>query len=419
VEIARNLSSNFGRINCPLTGGKDSRLLAAILINAGIPASYWTSGVPSSTDVIIGTQIAKAFKLQHKASTNLPEDYGIDEPPNDENVHDNWDGLARRMVLQNDGLVSLYSVADILGQPSTIGHLGVTLDGIGGGIAKSHYGSPDQFLSKPTAQTMVDQFPRDLIGEGYGKLIEPEAQKLAQAYVRRFLEECLDEGFAPLDLPDVFFAEERVRRWAGNCGRETLPIEDCFRFLCTRPFVEAAFSVPAIHRYCQPFHYELTKYLSLKLWKMPIDHPWRSQRPAVILGKAAVSAWFKKAWARMPGCRLRGRLERAFAKPRPSQTHGEIYDQAGWLEAKREEVREVCLGQEDSLIWSFVNRSFFDQLMSAQTDAKEREACHELLYAIATICYYEMAERSAAGCANPGADQRRHCGGRTEAAHGR
>src|SRR5262249_49912319 len=213
-------------------------------------------------------------------------------------------------------------------------------------------------------------------------------------YIKRFFEECLDEGFEPLDLPDIFYADERVRRWAGNCVRETLPIGDRFRFLCTRQFAEAAFSVPAIRRYSEPLHYELTKCLSPKLHGMPYEHPWRSQWPAVILGKAAASAWIKKAWTRMPGNRIRRRLTQAFAKLRRSPDHVPMYDQARWLEAKREQVREVCLEQSDSLIWSFVNRSFFDQLMSAKTDAKEREACHVLLYAIATIFYYEMAEKT-------------------------
>jgi asparagine synthase (glutamine-hydrolysing) len=42
--ICRNLGQRFGELECPLTGGRDSRLLAALLISGGIPAKYFTGG---------------------------------------------------------------------------------------------------------------------------------------------------------------------------------------------------------------------------------------------------------------------------------------------------------------------------------------------------------------------------------------
>jgi len=38
----------YGRIICPLTGGRDSRVLAALLVHAGIPATYGTDGDPEA-----------------------------------------------------------------------------------------------------------------------------------------------------------------------------------------------------------------------------------------------------------------------------------------------------------------------------------------------------------------------------------
>ncbi len=71
IALCRNLAENLGRLRCPLTGGRDSRLLASFLIHAGIPAEYYTSGVPSSGDVQIATQIAKVFNLPHEVNTSF------------------------------------------------------------------------------------------------------------------------------------------------------------------------------------------------------------------------------------------------------------------------------------------------------------------------------------------------------------
>jgi hypothetical protein len=40
-----------------------------------------------------------------------------------------------------------------------------------------------------------------------------------------------------------------------------------------------------------------------------------------------------------------------------------------------------------------VNRSVFEKLLSARADVRERDACHVLLYSIATMLYYESATK--------------------------
>ena len=54
-----------GTANAPLSGGKDSRMLAALFMTRGVPVRYWTKGDESSLDVQIATEIARRYHLPH------------------------------------------------------------------------------------------------------------------------------------------------------------------------------------------------------------------------------------------------------------------------------------------------------------------------------------------------------------------
>lgn len=388
VHLARHLSHHFGVIRCPLTAGKDSRLLAAIMIKSGVPTEYRTSGDPTSTDVLIARQLAEAFGLPHTLSAGRGPQQDMGRP--EEGILEDWDTLALRLVRQNDGLVSLLHMPDVMNQLSTVRHLPMTLDGVGGEIARSFYGCPSELLRRFSAKSMVCHFTRRVVKE-HTELVRPDAVALARAAVRDFLVECLDEGIAPLDLPDVFYGWERVRRWGGSSVRETVPTSDCFRFLCTRLFIEAAFSFSARERYGEPLHYNLTRHLSPALHRLPYEHPWRSQLVAVNCAHALLWLW----WNRLPGYRLRKRcahlLER-LQRPRAANVgRGAIFNYAGWLESKREWMRNLCLGRRGSVLWDFISRSALERLLSATTDPNERANSYILLYTIATLFCYEAA----------------------------
>src|SRR5262249_37815040 len=153
---------------------------------------------------------------------------------------------------------------------------------------------------------------------------------------------------------------------------------------CTRPFVEAAFSFRPLERYCEPLHYSLTRYLCAELHGLPYEFPWRSQTPAVVYAGAVLRYW----WDRMPGYRLRKKLEDQLMKLKggSAQKVGQVglFDWPRWLEAKRDWVRDLCLGQRDSILWSFVKRPALERLLSPNTNPNERADSYVMLYSIAT-----------------------------------
>jgi hypothetical protein len=56
-------------------------------------------------------------------------------------------------------------------------------------------------------------------------------------------------------------------------------------------------------------------------------------------------------------------------------------------------LREVCLDQENSLIWDLVDRTMFEQITSSSTEANVRSYFLKALYHITTLFYYEADEQ--------------------------
>lgn len=375
IGLCRSLSQGFGEIKCPLTGGRDSRLVAALLIQAGVPAQYYTAGDPSSEDVQIGTLIAQTFDLPHEITT-------VESP----DIVGKWDELCWRFVRQSEGMTSLWEMATVLELDAPIDRLGLSLWGMGGEIARGRYCEPHFFLTGRNLAGAQRFLAEQRINNSSG-LFRQEGVELTRDYVYRFAEQCVDEGWEPVDVPDVFFSFERVGRFGGIGARRTMPIGDVLAPLCSRPFIEATFAMPALQRYTEPLHYGLTRMLMPELHSLPCDKgPWRSQRPVLnwlSLYKSSVLHDARGKARRLVPDTLR-RL-----KPKKSRKKLHTFDQGDWFEIKREQVREVCLDQRDSMLWNLVDRSEFERMMSSATDREERASYKGTLFRIATLFYYE------------------------------
>jgi asparagine synthase (glutamine-hydrolysing) len=141
VTTCGRLALDYDTLRCPLTGGRDMRFLASLLIHGGIKAQYYTSGNPDSPDVIVGTQIARLFNLSHAINAVTTK-----------SVIEEWETASNRLICQHDGMVSLWQIADVLGQPSSVDHLSLGLWGIGGEIGRGVYSEPNMFLRPSSAK---------------------------------------------------------------------------------------------------------------------------------------------------------------------------------------------------------------------------------------------------------------------------
>ncbi len=81
VEAVRPLGHGAGPVELSLTGGKDSRLIAAALTAAGVPFRGRTHGVANDPDVVIAGMIADRLGVEHRVTEPRPPGRGNGQVP--------------------------------------------------------------------------------------------------------------------------------------------------------------------------------------------------------------------------------------------------------------------------------------------------------------------------------------------------
>ena len=373
LQLCRSLNKNFDQITCSLTGGRDSRLLAALLIHAGIPAQFYTSGAPTSADVKTASLITKTLDLPHTVDQISSED-----------VLEDWDNLCERFVLQNDGLVSLWQVADVLRQKESIDHLDLFFWGAGGEIGRGYDSHPDLFFSKGTAEQVTAYLTKKRV-HSRGGLITEEATSLAKDYVGRFVRKYTEAGFTPLDIPDLSQLLEGNINWFSNTSRNSVMMADLFSPFYSRSFVNAVYALSPKQRYTEPLHYAIIRNLVPELHRLPFEkEPWRPQQPTINLLYMYAATKLGEFSEGAPTA-LRN-VKRWIA---PRQKKVPVFDKISWLEIKLKQLREMCLDQRESSLWDYVDRPIFERVSASVTNPEVTHKQKLKLYSIATVFYYE------------------------------
>ena len=371
VGLCNSLASSFGELQCGLTGGRDSRLLASLLISGGIPARYYTEGLPGSADVEIGAEIAQSFDLPHEIITFTVED-----------ILENWETLSRRLVEWNDGMVNLWQITNAA-LPAHIDCLTVKLWGVGGENARGFYTKPENLFCHLGLEDIQELLIKKLV-QDYGGLIRNEAKELVQDYLKQKVAQAFEQGFSSLDLLDYFFVSERTRRSIGSNARKAMPATDLFAPLLTRPFIEAVFAISARYRYSEPLHFQLIRLLVPELLNIRLAKGhWRSQRPFSNFARWCIAEWPKQQVL----CRIPRRFyPRRFANRKITPN----FDHSSLLLSKLQWLRELCLDQSDSMLWEFVDRSVLDSMTSPDLISDKPISRTQLLglYNVATVFSY-------------------------------
>jgi len=359
LGMAQSLFHSFGKLGCPLSGGRDSRVLAALLLRNKIPAEYFTNGEPSSTDVEIATQIAQVFSLCHEVNLKKVND-----------ITQNWESYFLQFIRQYDGMLSLrminlWHIADVNQQPS-IAKRKVLLSGIGGEIARGCYSEISLFKRVSSKEDLIQYLTAKALKYS-GKIISSEAVELSKSYLLQFINEAIDEGFSLIDIPDLFYIGERLRRWAGISLRKSMLYNDHFSLFCTIPFVEAAFSITPLSRYREILHYELIEKLMPQLNCIPFDTPWPEEL-----------------------CSVKNIKQNVFNRADYQQISA--FDKSTWLENNRHRLLELCLEQSSSSLWDYINRSRFEHLMSDAYTPEKRRKYVKMFFAIFTLFYYDLGD---------------------------
>ncbi|MHB8458861.1 MAG: hypothetical protein ACYDAK_11875 [Candidatus Limnocylindrales bacterium] len=385
IAFCSSAANVLGSVNAPLTGGKDSRMLAAILVAAGIPARFWTKGDSGTQDVEIARRLASRYGLSHRIANRPTQTEPEYEPTRA--VAKAWSRLTEEFVVQNDGLASLINLGNIFGQPSRIDRLAVSLTALTGESAREAFTPPYLFAPGASPARVRSLLPTLAMAAPRG-LIRKEAFRLAIKHVESVVDRAAAEGVAVDNLPTVFYLEDRCRRWASNNPRELAQTEDKVVPFQTRPYVRSALSITAEDRWLERLHREVTRTMVPGMEsEPPPDIPWRAS-----ISWPDRSYRFRRTVAhRLPHAARRATLRlretaRPPATPRAATTP---YDEPAWIDANLASIREVCLSDSRSRLWAFIDRRELERLLAPSTSPALRRLSQLPLFAAITLFKYE------------------------------
>ena len=378
LDISKVIRDNFQTIECNLTGGKDTRLVVSLLLQSGMNhIKYSTSGNPDSKDASIARHISDIYNLPHQLFQVTTTD-----------VIKSWDDLCVEYVRRNDGMSSFWQIADTLEFPKHPEPRKVTFWGAGGESARGYYTKPYQYFKTRSkngvARHLTDK--KSICDEG---LIKRNAKVFTTRYISDFVHEAVNSDFSPTDVPDWFFVNQSIGRWSGCNARRAAPVKDLISLFCTKAFVEACFSMPAIQRLSEPLHFRILKKLQPALHGIPFDRKsWRQQNACLNIASSYNQKLFEHG--KLITKKILGALTNKANKTSSTLLNDnscKAFCQESWIEKKRTKLLDFCM--ENLNIWNLIDKSFLEKVLTDRAYFDYRRKHSGLLMRIATLCYYE------------------------------
>jgi hypothetical protein len=228
VEAVAPLREAGRPVELSLTGGKDSRLVAAALVKAGVPVQARTHGFPDHPDVVIATQVAERLGI----------DYEVREPAAPGQEIDVL-GRIRATVLVADGMLSAF---ENVGRPDPALSPAITAGGHGGELLRGGYA--ETAAGRRAAALRAAELLRRLTTRHLGLL----RRGAAAGYVASLAPWTAALARGPLQALDDFYLVNRAGRWSAAARQAYLIRESLVQPLFDERVVLAARAVPLADR---------------------------------------------------------------------------------------------------------------------------------------------------------------------------
>jgi hypothetical protein len=374
-EVAEQMAAMMGSacrgfdlVQCALTGGRDSRLLLALLLEAGVDVQYYTIGERGDPDIDIAVEVARKMELDYYLTTVDEINPGID-----------WSDAADSFLARVDGLASLDQLRDHLELTEPLSRLDLKLWGVGGEMGRAGTGNLVPLASNvPLLRHSTGYQHRLLAAKARDEgLLTPAGRSLVDGSIRDFLAKRQEEGWMSYELGESFYVFERTGCWGMTGPRRTAVTADLFSAFITRPFLDYAFSMKTGARYVEVPHYSLMSALSPKLRDMPYLSAWHPQHPR-LAGAMAAQQFAITLWRRLHAA------EALSTEGSEKRVEAEGSFVNGWLESRLELVRDVCL--QDSGPWDLIDRRRLEALLTGAPE--ERLASWYSLVRAVSVCWF-------------------------------
>jgi hypothetical protein len=227
-------------VELSLTGGKDSRLIAAALVKAGVPAVARTHGFDDHPDVVVAAEIARRLGIEHVVRTPAAPGQRVDVL-----------GRIRATVLVADGMLSAF---ENVGRPDPAGAPALTAGGHGGELLRGGYaetagravapGGLRRVLSPARRAARSAELLRRLTTKHLGLV----RRGPAAAYTASLAAWTPSLARHPLQALDDFYLVNRAGRWSAAARQAYLLRERLAQPLFDDRVVLAARAVPLADR---------------------------------------------------------------------------------------------------------------------------------------------------------------------------
>lgn len=348
VAAVRALADWPGRPNVMLvTGGRDSRLVFAAALRAGIEMEVRTGGTGDMPDVAIGKQLAAVAGVEHRLLD--PHPHGDFLP--------HWRAMAETLASTTGGTATLADAAGFPLGPNPVSPAPLPLwhTGQGGEIARGYYGAGADLVAKFLGKRPGRQGILSSSGEGR---------------VRAQVEEWASGLGAPAeDEGDLFYLHQRMARWAAPTHAAVEPVRDSTSALWSWRLLPDMLGLPAGARAREELHLRVLEILAPELVDLPFEggRPWPSKQPAVLR---------RTARARALATKVRGEIHRRRRalgdQTRPSDEFDRPTDP---FAAALAEIRDVVLADREHRAWEVLDRARVEKLLAtpaAGLDAMSR-----------------------------------------------
>ena len=246
------------KLNVPLSGGKDSRLILAFLLKAGLKDDIdkiWTRGTLYSPEVISSQHICKELNLPE------PEINRLKTVPQT--------NISAPLIINNlnnlEANLSLYDFSGI-GNFKYITMQGHQLALRDGAFTNCRTNTLDNFLEDAIHARMHDPY----------EILNPEfSNKTRQEYKNIFSDYHIKEG-APLhDLGDLYNLRDRLLNWASVMCNSQYYSGPLSNPLLLGDTIKYSFSIPYEFRTHEVFHYLGIKYCAPEITNIPFaEQKW-------------------------------------------------------------------------------------------------------------------------------------------------
>jgi Asparagine synthase len=281
VDAVRPAGESGVQVELSLTGGKDSRLIAAALTAAKVPFRARTHGFASHPDVVVAAMIASRLGVEHVVTEPRPADAG--QPP------DEADLLARlrSAVLMSDGMLSAF---ENIGRPDPrYAAEPVQAGGHGGELLRGGY-APPAWTDRRPARAWSDargvELFRRLTTRRAG-LLRPRP---AAAYLASLAPYAAALRRGSLRTLDDFYLANRAGRWSAAARQAYLMRSPLLQPFFDDRVVRAARGVPLPDRITDRLHRGVLAELCPHLLNLPLaGSGWKSgpRVPGVPAARAA------------------------------------------------------------------------------------------------------------------------------------